>query len=107
MSAVTLSTAGIGPPVRGEHISLETHVIGVHVHSKDAYGQRNTLSHKIRALWDRTSELLRQCGSPDVRGEHISLENACYSGVHIHSKDAYGQEEHAPHKIRDSMTAAL
>ena len=36
-----------GPPVRGEHISLENHVIGVHIHSKDAYGREEHAPHKI------------------------------------------------------------
>ena len=45
----------LGPPVRGEHISLENHVIGVHIHSKDAYGRGNTLRIKSE-LYD--TELL-------------------------------------------------
>ena len=37
-------------PVRGEHISLGKHVIGVHIHSKDAHGREEHDAHKIRAL---------------------------------------------------------
>ena len=35
------------PPVRREHISLGKHVIGVHIHSKDAYGREEHDAHKI------------------------------------------------------------
>ena len=37
------------PPVSGEHISLAKHVIGVHIHSKDAYRREEHDAHKIRA----------------------------------------------------------
>ena len=33
------------PPVRGEHISLGEHVIGVHIQSKDAYGREEHDAH--------------------------------------------------------------
>ena len=35
------------PPVRGEHISLGKHVIGVNFPSKDAYGREEHDAHKI------------------------------------------------------------
>ena len=40
----------LGPPVRGEYISLDNHDIGVHIHSKDAYELEKHVPHKIKAL---------------------------------------------------------
>ena len=37
-------------PVNGEHISLGKHVIGVHIHSKDAYDREEHDAHKITPL---------------------------------------------------------
>ena len=54
--------------------------------------------NKISALKHRTSDVRPPLGPP-VGEDHISLENHVI-GVHIHSKDAYGREEHAPQNIR-------
>ena len=43
-------TPPLDPPVRGDHLSLGNDVIGVHIHSKDAYGREEHEAHKIRAL---------------------------------------------------------
>ena len=53
--------------------------------------------HIIRAKLPRISESRPPLG-PQVRGEHVSLVNHVID-AHIYSKDAYGREEHAPHKI--------
>ena len=60
--------------------------------------ERNTLRIKSE-LYDTATTEVRPPQGPPVRGEHISQDNNVIR-VHIHSKDAYGREEHAPHKIR-------
>ena len=51
----------------------------------------------MRALRHHNSEL-RPPLAPIVRGEKLSLGNDVIT-VHIHSKDAYGQEENNAHEI--------
>ena len=48
-------TPPLASPVSGEHISLGNDVIGVHIHTKDAYAREEYEAHKIRALRHRNS----------------------------------------------------
>ena len=72
-------------------------IIGVHIHSKEAYRREEYEAHVIRALRHRSFELTPLI-APPVSGEHISVGNVLI-GVHIHTKVAYGEEENNAHKI--------
>ena len=57
-------TPPLASPVSGEHISLGNDVIGVHIHTKDAYAREEFEANNIRALRHRTSELTPLLASP-------------------------------------------